>query len=93
MKLRLGDVVLIEWEDHYSKNNGWVSVHKKEKLDRYYVKSVGVITKLNKRQVQLAQQWHVPSDTAYATYVADFMTILRNNIIKVNVIKKKAIKV
>lgn len=93
MKLRLGDVVLIEWEDHYSRNNGWVSVHKKEKLEHYWVKSVGVITRLNKRQVQLAQQWHIPADKTYSTYVADFMIILRNNIRKVKLIKRKEIEV
>lgn len=93
MKLRVGDVVFIEWEDHYSRNNGWCHADRLSKLDRYMCRSVGVITQIDKKLVSLAQNWHHPKDKSYATMVADFMVIMRNSIQDIKLIKKKEIKV
>lgn len=91
MRLKLGDVVLIEWEDHYSKNNGWVHLNETPKFNRYHCKSVGVVVYLTRNQVALAQNWHDTKEKI-APMVADFMVIMRKSISKVTRIKKQEIK-
>lgn len=92
MKINTGDVVRIEWQDHYSNSNNWqlLSEIKNAPLSKIVATSVGLVVSQDKEQVVLAQNWH-PVDTNDVR-VADFMVIIKNCIKSIKVLTKKEIK-
>jgi hypothetical protein len=92
MKINIGDVVRINWQDHYSHANSWqdFSKVKDSTLSEIICSSVGLVIAQDKTQVVLAQNWH-PSDNN-DTRVADFMVIIKGCIKSVRVLLKKELK-
>lgn len=90
MKYSNGDLVIVEWEDHFSfRNQGWCKYSDlKPDIAPEICHSVGVVVINGKSTLSLAQNWH-PMDKE--TNVADFMTIIKTCIRKVTVLKKKVI--
>lgn len=90
MKYTQGDLVTVEWEDHFSfRNQGWTKyADLKQDVNPEVCFSVGVVIINGKSTLSLAQNWH-PMDKE--TNVADFMTILKPCIRKVTILKKKVI--
>ena len=89
--MQIGDLVQIDWHDHYSHNSGWKSFAEVKGLKTTTVicSSVGVVIGLDKEQVTLAQNWH-PDDKDYR--VADFMIVIKRCIKKIHVLRKKVLK-
>lgn len=91
MKYKTGDVVLVEWQDHFSRNCGWKSLSEVSNYakDEYFCYSTGVIVSLNKKQLVIAQNYH-PAQKGWEPQAADFMVILVKCIKSIKLIKKKA---
>lgn len=91
MKYAKGDLVAVEWEDHFSfRNQGWTKFSDlKPDVDPEICYSAGVVIIDGKKTLSLAQNWH-PTDKV-ETNVADIMTIMKPCIRKVTILKKKVI--
>lgn len=92
MKITTGDVVRIDWQDHYSNANNWqlLSEIKSAKLSKIVASSVGLVVSQDAEQVVLAQNWH-PADNNDVR-VADFMVIIKKCIKSIKVLTKKEFK-
>lgn len=93
MKVKVGDAVLVRWQDHYSRNCGWkgISELKDTSKDNYFCYSTGVIVSLDKKQVVLAQNWHRPEKKDWEPQASDLMIIIVKCIDKITLIKKKVL--
>jgi hypothetical protein len=91
MSLR-GHVVRIDWEDHYSVNNGWqyYSEVNTEPFNEIICSSVGLVIGDQKSKLVLAQTWHPAGKDDHK--IADFMVILKGCIRKVTILQKKVMK-
>lgn len=89
MKLNVGDLVRIDWYDHYSTNIGWKQLSTfTGKVSREVCSSAGLVVGVDKEQVVLAQNWHPNS---HDCNIADFMIIMRGCIKKITLLQKKVI--
>jgi hypothetical protein len=91
MKLR-GNIVRVDWEDHYSSNQGWQTYSEVNKtpFNKVICTSVGLVIGDQKDKLVLAQNWHPYSDGDYK--VADFMVVLKKTIQKIKVLQRKVMK-
>lgn len=88
MKVNIGDVVRIDWQDHYSNSSGWRSLAeaKDKMLAPIIPSSVGVVVDQDKNSICIAQNWHPTDEGSHR--VADFMTIIKGCIKKITIFSK-----
>lgn len=91
VKVNRGDLVRVDGDDHFSANQGWKSFKDfPSDIKAPKCSSVGVVVGNDNKFVVIAQNWHAREDGD--TNVADFMCMLKNNINKITVLKRKELK-
>jgi hypothetical protein len=92
VKVNRGDLVRLDWDDHFSANYGWKSFKEWAgfEIKTPVCSSVGVVVGIDKKFITIAQNWHGMPDGDHR--VADYMSVLKNNINKTTVLKKKELK-
>jgi hypothetical protein len=91
-KVNRGDLVRVDWDDHFSSNMGWKSFESftNSSVVAPVCSSLGIVVGNDDKFLTVSQNWHLRDDGG--ANVADFMCILKNNINKITVIKKKELK-
>lgn len=90
-KLNLGDIVRVDWYDHYSNQSSWKSLDEARHWNIQLAKcsTVGLVVSQDKDQVIIAQNWHGSFGEDSVPKCADFMVIIKGCIQKVTILYKK----